>query len=737
MEYWVSWPRDAADGKIASRGAGRGASYESEAEAVAEDIARRVTAARREAEHTASGGTASTLSFRDFALLFRASTSVETYLQALRARGIPYEVQNDRKYFQRREVVDATALVACILDPLDQLALVTVMRSPLVGVPDAALMPLWEAGLPRLMSRSRATDEHRARVRAAVEEAARHVPPVPGLDRIQGWEHSLSVALATVFDLRASFRDAPSDGWVEALRTSMLTEGSEGARFLGHFRLSNLQRFFRDLFAALEERRGDVQSILRTLRTQLGRDRQDEANRPGDANRDAVQVLTMHGAKGLEFRHVYLVQLHKTAGGGAPQESSFERRQDGTSLVLFGAPSPSYARGERERAQRQSAERVRLLYVSMTRARDRLVLVGGWRPTFTPRPWAECNTPTDLLEHRQHAPEALLALAGRAAEEDAEIWLDPAGVPWSITALRYAVDPDTGEPTRSSTFAGSTHSSCLPSVGEIERQKDLLSELGHAALQRSARPISGTASEAGHGRARVDELEQRALARLQERDSDHDRAGALTTRSGTEREQPLEAVSRDAARAAGTALHRLLEIADWHAWSADADEELARLTLELPGLLQERLAPEHAAEALNRARELLATFAKGPLARRLSSLASHVLARELPVLLPAPSIEPNDGSGRDAGSTRDARGAPIDYVAGAVDLFYRDPEDGQLVVADYKTDVVARDEDLRELVTRYAGQGRIYTQAVQAALDLSAEPRFELWFLGAGHIEVV
>jgi len=96
------------------------------------------------------------------------------------------------------------------------------------------------------------------------------------------------------------------------------------------------------------------------------------------------------------------------------------------------------------------------------------------------------------------------------------------------------------------------------------------------------------------------------------------------------------------------------------------------------------------------------------------------VARELPVLL-APDPDPPDGDG------------PVAFIAGAIDLLYRDPGNGALVIADYKTDEVAG-ADLARRTAIYASQGAAYVRAVQAALELAAPPRFELWFVHAGRI---
>ncbi|HMB55254.1 MAG TPA: PD-(D/E)XK nuclease family protein, partial [Thermoanaerobaculia bacterium] len=83
-------------------------------------------------------------------------------------------------------------------------------------------------------------------------------------------------------------------------------------------------------------------------------------------------------------------------------------------------------------------------------------------------------------------------------------------------------------------------------------------------------------------------------------------------------------------------------------------------------------------------------------------------------------------------------GRPVGYFSGAIDLLYRDPEEGSLVVADFKTDQVEEggeaDTALERRAAAYAPQGRVYARAVAAGFGLADLPRFELWFLRAGRI---
>jgi ATP-dependent exoDNAse (exonuclease V) beta subunit len=163
-------------------------------------------------------------------------------------------------------------------------------------------------------------------------------------------------------------------------------------------------------------------------------------------------------------------------------------------------------------------------------------------------------------------------------------------------------------------------------------------------------------------------------------------------------------------------VHRALEELDLEAEPA---AELARQQALLPGRLQLLLGAGAALELARReAGALLEAFAAGPLGERLRALAGQLLARELPLLLPA----------------RPQAGLPAASLAGSIDLLYLDPATRELVVADYKTERIAPGEDLGARARRHAAQGRAYQRAVAEAFGLAAPPRFELWFLAAGRV---
>ncbi len=784
IEYWVSWPRDPQTGALDTSVGRRGASYAVEAAALARDVRTRRDSAPGKVE------------WSDFAVIFRSFTEIEPYLEKLRELAVPYEVQSDRKYYQRREVIDATALVRAAIDPHDHLALVTLLRSPMIGVPDVALLPLWEGGFPGKVTRLLRPDAGRLAELAELARAvAKRIPAdaIPGLAALAGWEESLVAGLGALAVARQAFHSEPADCWVDTLRSLFLPEVAESARFLGAYRLANLERFFRELLRAMEERAGDVQSIVRTLRANLAREDRSEGSRPSDSGQDAVKILTIHGAKGLEFRHVYLAQAHKLQKDGSfgEETNEFDRRSGakGPAYLLFGAPSPAWFEAKVQRDDADSAEKVRLLYVALTRARERLVVLGGWATEHKCKPWRQARSFLDLIEHRAGAGAAIAELVARAGRGEYEGFTDPNGVQWKLTAFFG------GESAAQRRDAGDARP--VATLEEIARESALLAADRETAAVRSARPFHRAASQEAHAdgaesralrryaeglatesaaevsvaslgegdeaaRAAVDDGDEEALvdspipsSPAEEQAEEADEHADEPADAGRQRDtkSPLHAsrgsreptsskkrvaisraqgasaaqtsdltasIGRGAAQAAGTAVHRVLELADL---ARDPAVEIARWKTELEPIVRALAAEEHVADALARAVELLDCIESNGLFARLASLRDAILARELPVLLPID----DDVAGADPQ-------APVGFVSGAIDLLYRDPATGRIVVADYKTDAVEDDASLRERAAHYRSQGRSYVVAVQEALALPETPRFELWFLRAGRV---
>lgn len=485
IEYWSSSDLPAVDGRPATTRVG--AAEEREARAVAADL----LALRRRVESRGE-----VFEWQRCALLFRALTGVERYLEALRDADIPFTLESDRDYFRRREILEVSSLVRAVLDPLDALALVAWLRSPWVGVPDGALLPLWLEGLPGLLADLRTADPQAlAAIEAAVRRAEAAVEPDPlGAGLLPDWPSSLLAAIADLGAAREEFRQQASDRFVERLLQRFQPEPLAASRYLGGHRLAQVERFFRDLVPLLEAACGDPAAALRSLRRAVAEQREEEATAPQEAGAGAVRILTIHKAKGLGFPYVYLLQLHHGSAGRRAEHDLLGRSErEGAAYRLFGAPTPNAFGPELERQERADAEQLRLLYVAMTRARDRLVLAGNW--DGSPRGEGRAMTLLDLVRaSRGEALGLLRSGAGRAAPQDRLLWrtlaadeppllardrepivAPPAGADFALLAQRFAQ-------RRAEAGARQARSLLGPVKGAVAPPPGSLSSGGEAAL---------------------------------------------------------------------------------------------------------------------------------------------------------------------------------------------------------------------------------------------------------------
>ena len=298
--------------------------------------------------------------FGDVAILFRSTTALPVYERALRAAGVPVRLARGA-FHQAPEVRDLGELLASLTDPGDELAWAALLRSPLCAVSDATLLQLAALPLVALPAAGAALLDE-----LALPEAERR-----RLDRF----------LATWRGLRP-LRDRLPPGAlltraVEALDLdAALAAGPDGER-----RRRNLEKGLA-LATRFGERGGTAAELAARLRWLASQPPREPEADLDDA--EAVTLLTVHAAKGLEWPIVFLPDL------AAPTRSDTDRARldpdgrlcadwhDPASAGFVRTPSLEAAREEAKRAS--AAESRRLLYVALTRARDLLVLSGEGRP---------------------------------------------------------------------------------------------------------------------------------------------------------------------------------------------------------------------------------------------------------------------------------------------------------------------------------------------------------------------
>ena len=288
----------------------------------------------------------------DVALLFRATTGLETYEQAFREAGVPYRVDGGKAYFSRREVDDALLCLRAVDDPSDGPAVYGALHSSFFGFSDDELFLFWAGG-------------GRFDLFAAQPEA----------------HAAVGAALATLRELherRAA--SEPHELAAELVRLAHTSEFLAATGPGGAQAIANLEKLI-DRARAFSGAGGGGLGAFLAWAAEAG-DAAGEQESQVDDEGDVVHLLTIHKAKGLEYPIVIVVGGALTGGSGSgdPIVDREERRLAiKLKAELPGAPArdlePQRYTALKEREKRMEAsEARRLLYVAATRARDRLVI---------------------------------------------------------------------------------------------------------------------------------------------------------------------------------------------------------------------------------------------------------------------------------------------------------------------------------------------------------------------------
>jgi ATP-dependent helicase/nuclease subunit A len=340
--------------------------------------------------------------YGDVALLFRAMTGVVAYEDAFRAAGVPFRTVGGRHYYDRSEVGWTIAALVAIEDPHDPVALLGALRSPFFGVTDETLLRLHAAGGELCYLR-----------------------PLPA-----GADPALSAAWTLLGVLHRERNAMAPAAVVERLFARTQVLAAYGLEPEGEARVANLLKVL-DTARALEATGAlTFRGFVRWLRDR-GAARYEEEESAIDAE-DAVRLMTIHKAKGLEFPVVVVPDLGREASWRAPVVLA--DRTAGRLAVSLGRVGDAelttldWADAESREIQRLDAEALRLLYVALTRAERHLVLPVPARPEgkgFYQYLATLLGAPTDVLaasdlEARGRGPDAPSSSA--ETRESFEVW---------------------------------------------------------------------------------------------------------------------------------------------------------------------------------------------------------------------------------------------------------------------------------------------------------------------------
>jgi ATP-dependent helicase/nuclease subunit A len=283
-------------------------------------------------------------------------------VSALKARGVPVAGADRLMLNEQIAVQDLMALGDVLTLPADDLALAAVLKSPLFGLDDTDLLDLAHGRSGSLWDQLQA-------------HAGRSGPLAQAAETLRRW-HRQAERLPP-FELYAGVLDR------EGGRARMLTRlGTEAA--------DALDEFLNLALAHDDDAPPSLQGFLCRLR-----EAQREIKRDMEQGRDEVRVMTVHGAKGLEAPIVFLPDTCSTSSARQPNAllplDDAERQSGIPPPFLWPIKGTSKVAAvqaaKAQVAEAETEERNRLLYVALTRARDRLYVAGfeGVRP-----PPADC-----------------------------------------------------------------------------------------------------------------------------------------------------------------------------------------------------------------------------------------------------------------------------------------------------------------------------------------------------------
>ena len=564
----------------------------------------------------------------EIVLLFAAGTDARIYEEALRALGLPTFRATGRDYYHQQQVVDLLNYLRLLHNRYDDEALLGVLASPFVGVSNDALVllrrnapkrPLFcglEKDLPEGLS------DRDGRLFQAFRQR---------YDRLAGLASSLSL---------------------ERLCERIVSEHDYDlavlAQWDGRRRYANLRKLGR-LARSYEELRGpDVQGFVRFVAEQDAVGASELEAAAEEEGTDVVRLLTIHSAKGLEFKVVVVADAGRDRA--RPDADEILCLPDGRLGFRVADPetgkrltTAEYEAVREAEQDADEAERRRLYYVAMTRAIDRLIVSGavGERgaDAGTPIGWVLDRLGTDL---------------GEAAPT---VELERNGARVLVRLDRWSPEPEVA-----------------PVPGE-EQQLELfaLAENGHVAAAPELAPLSEVPAPPLH---RVRRLSYSALS-LFERCSYRYFAERVVGLRPMQAAGSVPGQTGLAATEVGDAVHALLERIDLRAPAAPA---------ELPELVRARY-PAATDEEVERIRAFVESYCSSELAARLASLPGATA--ELPFAFE------HDGV----------------LLHGRIDVLQRDPAGRAAMVLDYKTNSLAEGEPEEIVEHDYRLQRLVYALA--------------------------
>ena len=624
-------------------------------------------------------GTLEPLSYRHIVVLLRSMAGkADVLIQALQEGGIPSYAEQSGGYFAAVEVQVMLALLRCIDNPEQDLAMAAVLRSPLVGLDETALAGVRLAGDGTLWQNLPAFV---ASLPDGVDEKEDLQQFMAAFDswRTYSRRHGVAELLQCLYDDTAyvDFVGAMPGGDVRQANLKALYDRARQYEEAG----------FRGLFRYLQ------------LMDKMKEDGLDLAPaKVVSEKEDVVRIMSIHKSKGLEFPVVFVADMGKAFNRRDTQDQILFHNRLGIGLKQYDPewrmsyPTLIWSGIAAQLRWEGTAEEERILYVAMTRARDQLILTG--HSSHIDRDWQRWTSrlnPAQAKSYFDWVMPAALAPFGAKADADyarpGAAWQDAI---WQVRIAR-AVPAGTveegaydGEPRLEALRRGDLTGTPVPSW--LDEQ--LSWQYAYPQAVRTAAKFSVSEVKRRYQELHSDELQDEAdlsvpaAAVIPTAPGEDDAFAALPPWLAGE-----EAAVSGAQR--GTALHKALQYI-----TPAADQTTATLRREIDAFVRQGLLSREEAKLVYV--PVLAAFCQSDIGRRMAE--SPELHREYPftVLLAGGDPLPETETGEQI------------LIQGVIDCLFR--EDDAWILVDYKSDRLETADAFR---SRYAVQLALYKRAVE------------------------
>ncbi len=618
------------------------------------------------------GGTYRTAGYRDIVILLRSRGQwAEIFVNTLMELGIPAYTESLAGFYDTREIQTILNYLALVDNERQEIPLAAVLASPIGNFSSGDL----------------------ASIRVAFPEKS--FCDGARAYAVYGTEESLRTRLQNFYRQLEEFRRRVPDTAIHELLWQIYDETGyydyASAMTAGAIRQANLDMLVEQALAFEATSYRGLFHFLRYVE-QIRSYQMDVGEAPAfQESMNAVRIMTVHKSKGLEFPIVFAAGLGKQFNDQDEKQLLALHREGGMGVdavdlktrVRFASPFKQALK--RQNRLENRAEEMRILYVAMTRAREKLILTAVHKETdqirtgeagaLTRQELASATGVWKWLCRIVGTDEKLIACRSYTREE----------------LFGTAQEENTGDGVASRT--SETSMEMKPDSRDEEEGDRVWNMLKQRMDYRYPYPRQNFGDKLS-----VSELKRRSGSeseQWEETDLLYQTpvvspliprfAGATTEKKAAER---------------GTAYHKLLECMDYQmeATLENVKELLNRLVEE------GRMSPPQAASI--DCGQIL-TFLKSEIGRRMKRAAlDGSLRREQPFVIgiPANTVYPQAAADQQL------------LIQGIIDAYFT--EDGQLVIVDYKTDHVSREDGAARLLSRYQVQLDYYARALKQLTDL-------------------